>query len=223
MSLKKYISYKRWQLVYMVVVIGLVNTVLYSSLSIGMENMDLLYLNSLILLVSFVYLIGDFLSWRKKLLEIHSYIDDKSSEEANTFGDSLELEIVKKLITKKDREREEDLEALKGELDELNDFITRWVHEIKIPITILELIRGRLEDEGNYKEAGNVEREKERLEFLVSQVLYTSRSTGFEEDLYIEKVDLEREIKNVVKKSMGILIGKNIEVKLDVSFLGDLH
>lgn len=97
-------------------------------------------------------------------------------------------------------------------LNEINDYLTKWVHEIKIPIAVCELIADKI-DEIDISEQLIVE--FDRIKFLINQVLYTSRASCYSEDLQISEINVEKVVKEVIKKNSVLLISQNIDIKLD--------
>ena len=87
-------------------------------------------------------------------------------------------------------------------LNEINDYLTKWVHEIKIPIAVCELIADKI-DEIDISEQLIVE--FDRIKFLINQVLYTSRASCYSEDLQISEINVEKVVKEVIKKILSFL------------------
>ena len=51
-------------------------------------------------------------------------------------------ENINKLI----KENETEVNNLRYELEEINDYMTNWIHEVKIPISVLEIIGRRVSE-----------------------------------------------------------------------------
>ena len=51
-------------------------------------------------------------------------------------------ENINKLI----KENETEVNNLRYELDEINDYMTNWIHEVKIPISVLGIIGRRVSE-----------------------------------------------------------------------------
>ena len=43
-------------------------------------------------------------------------------------------------------EKEEEIDSLRNELEEINDYMTNWIHEVKIPISVLQMIGKRINE-----------------------------------------------------------------------------
>lgn len=85
---------------------------------------------------------------------------------------------------------------------EYQDYIETWIHEIKIPISCINLIC-----ENNKGEmASSVKEELSRIDGYVEQALYYARSTNLEKDYMIRKIRLDELIKGTLKKYSKQLI-----------------
>ncbi len=71
---------------------------------------------------------------------------------------------------------------------EYQDYIETWIHEIKIPISCIDLIC-----ENNKGEmASGVKAELSRIDGYVEQALYYARSTNLEKDYMIREIKLDQ-------------------------------
>ncbi|MCI9380521.1 MAG: HAMP domain-containing histidine kinase [Dorea sp.] len=85
---------------------------------------------------------------------------------------------------------------------EYQDYIETWIHEIKIPISCIDLIC-----ENNKGEiASGVKEELSRIDGYVEQALYYARSTNLEKDYMIREIRLDELIKGILKKHSKQLI-----------------
>ena len=85
---------------------------------------------------------------------------------------------------------------------EYQDYVETWIHEIKIPISCIDLIC-----ENNKGEmASGVKEELSRIDGYVEQALYYARSTNLEKDYMIRDINLDNLVKETVKKYSKQLI-----------------
>ena len=85
---------------------------------------------------------------------------------------------------------------------EYQDYIETWIHEIKIPISCIDLIC-----ENNKGEmASGVKAELSRIDGYVEQALYYARSTNLEKDYMIREIKLDQLVKGTLKKYSRQLI-----------------
>ena len=194
----------------------IIDLILISSTDLNKSLLDIFYLNLLLFSVSIVFLAIGYVKWRstyidlKKAMELGENIDSFAPE-----GNKLEQILIRDIINIKNREKLKETEELKKSLEEINDYITKWVHEIKIPLSVCELIADKLEDEGLYDLSKELIQETERMNFLVNQVLHMSRASSFSQDFIVEEINLSNLVKNVVKNNMNSFITKKIELQMD--------
>src|SRR5699024_9290511 len=70
-------------------------------------------------------------------------------------------------------------------------FINRWVHQMKTPLSVIELTAKELDE----PESANLREETEKLKNGLNTVLYMARMQRIEEDFHIQPVDLNKLIK----------------------------
>ena len=144
-----------------------------------------------------------------RVVELGGNIDNLAPE-----GNRLEQVLIREIIDLKNREKLQETEGLKRNLAEIDDYITKWVHEIKIPLSVCELIAGKLEEEELDDLAMELIHETERINFLVNQVLHMSRASSYSQDFTVEEVNLGSLVRNVIKNNMNSFIARKIELEL---------
>ncbi|MED4534677.1 sensor histidine kinase [Metabacillus fastidiosus] len=103
----------------------------------------------------------------------------------------------------------QNLVALEQEKDEL----LSWIHEVKTPLTAMQLIIERLDDENIRRQ---LTYEWLRIHFLLDQQLHQKRIHFIENDLYIEKADLQEVIFQEIKSLQSWCIQKGIGFDVDL-------
>ncbi len=106
---------------------------------------------------------------------------------------------------------EQNLTALEQEKDEL----LSWIHEVKTPLTAMRLMIDRIHDEAM---KASLSYEWLRVHLLLDQQLHQKRLPFMENDLYIEKVDLENILFSEIKTLQSWCIQKGIgfDIQLEV-------
>jgi len=173
-------------------------------------------MNMLIFSVSLIFLIIAYIKWRNTYKDIRKALCNK--ENIDRFlpnGNKLEQALMREIIDFKNEEKTIETSKLKEDLQEIHDYITKWVHEIKIPLSVCELIADKIEEEELYDISGELRQELERINFLTSQVLYTSRVSSYSEDFIIEEINIDGLVKSVIKNNINAFLSKKIEVVID--------
>ncbi|CDQ18545.1 two-component system, OmpR family, bacitracin resistance sensor histidine kinase BceS [Halobacillus karajensis] len=114
----------------------------------------------------------------------------------------------------------EQMEQLKQEasrnqilLEQEKDELLSWIHEVKTPLTAMQLIIDRLND---YKLKSQLTFEWMRIHFLLDQQLHQKRIPFIENDLYIEEVNLEPLVFNEIKSLKSWCMQKGIGFDIDL-------
>lgn len=111
---------------------------------------------------------------------------------------------------------------------EQKDFIDSWVHEIKIPLASLKLLKDLLENELSDPYFYQLEDNLHKIEQYVEQVLYYSRLDTFSKDYLLQETSLKKIVQVAAKNWAPYLIqnhlhfsmtGEDFEVLTDSKWL----
>lgn len=189
-----------------IVLVGLVDS--------GIPNVSIIYLVLFNLLILIIYLVWDFN--RKRVFS-------KEFDGLMTLND---LEDIDKPYVKAQKQVYEKLDELKiyhqtlleeeaGRTKENLDELTRFIHDMKMPVTTMKLMIDDLEGTDHDKLAS----EWTRLNNMLNEVLYLQRLPNIKNDLYIERLNINDLVKRSILKLRSICIRKNIG--FDVNFQTD--
>jgi len=196
-----------------IIIISIIDIYLFAIDIFKHQYEELLYLNFLILIISFIFFIIDYINLKNKYkdilrcLEIHKDIDTYLIS-----GKSIEDNIMKGIIENLKYQNNEEVKEYRNSLKELDEYIAKWVHEIKIPISALEIITDRL---NSIEDSIDIKNQVAKINFLVNSILYSSRSSSMFEDIFFNKVSLDKIVKSSIKNNSFLLIKNNIEVVLN--------
>lgn len=92
-------------------------------------------------------------------------------------------------------------------------FINQWVHQMKTPLSVIELITQ--EEDGESFES--IAEEVDRMKYGLEMVLYMERLETFEQDFYVERVSLQDIVQEVVRENKLLFIRSYVypEVKVN--------
>lgn len=214
MNKMTYIKNSSLKIIYFICIFLVINLVLLSSNPINAAFYDIAYMDFLIVAISLFFMFIDYRRWKYSYKRICEAVS-KGKGIDGSIPDTIyyyEVQIIKDALTLKNIETESKVHEVRELLEEVNDYITKWVHEIKIPIAVCELIADKIE-EGDISE--ELRLEIDRIKFLINQVLYTSRASSFSEDLQISEINIDRVIKEVIKRNVSFFLAKNIDLKLE--------
>ncbi|MBF0715911.1 sensor histidine kinase [Gemelliphila palaticanis] len=208
--------------------IELLSTLVVSILSISiilyLYDLDLeiiLYPITVILIVFLVYFVYDYYLFKKriKLLNLEKEntnttvykINKKYPTEYNLY-----LEVINNLK----KESIKIIEKTNIEKNNITDYYTQWVHQIKTPISALSFL---IENEEDANQKRLLEAELFKIEQYVELVLTYLRLDVDKNDFYAENVKLQTLINKVIKKHSNIFIHKKISIEnnVDLTVISD--
>ena len=132
----------------------------------------------------------------------------------------LELVLSQKLATSQQAQREQTTVSLET-YNDLMDYYTLWVHQIKTPIAASQLLVKNIEDSDLRQQ---MEQELFKIDSYANLVLQYLRLESFHDDLVLKRVPLEELVKEVVRKHAIFFIQKGLTVDLhdlDVAVITD--
>lgn len=199
-------------MVFLIIIISIVDIYLISINTFVNNLDDFVYLNFLMLIISLVFFTLDYKIIKNKYKDLQNSLEENQRIDSYLInGDSFEEELIKSVIVNMKNETNEEIKEYKKSLRELDEYIAKWVHEIKIPIAALNIITDRID---NIEDSMELKNQIAKMNFLVNSILYSSKSASMFEDIFINKINLEKLIKDSVKNNSFLLIKNNIEVKM---------
>jgi len=219
MTIFKYLKDRAGAVVFFGLLFIVLDLILISSTDLNKSLLDIFYLNLLLVFISLIFLAIDYIKWKNAYWKLKKAVEKKESIDGLApDGSKLEQKLLREIIKVKNEEILKETEALKSNLEEINDYITKWVHEIKIPLSVCELMAEKMEYEGRDDLAGELRKETDRINFLVNQVLHMSKAASYPQDYVVEEIDLSSLVKSVIRNNMNAFIAKKIELEI-----GDLN
>ena len=181
--LVKYLKGRSKYIALPLVVVSIINIYLFAIDIFKNKYSELIYLDFLVLFIIMVFFVIDYINFRNSYTNLYNCIENSS-----------------------------DIETYKQSLKELDEYIAKWVHEIKIPISSLSIITDRL---SSIEDSLDIKNQVVKINFLVNSILYSSRSNTMFEDVFINKFNLEKLVKMSIKNNSFLLIKNNVEVSLN--------
>ena len=215
MNIKEFLKEKLSNFIYSAVLFLIINIYLFSLNSI--KNLsDLIYLDILIITIFIGFTILDYRKMKDRYSSIMELIEDEKDIDSYCIDDNfLEGKIINYIIDYKDKKLEDETKECENQLKDMEEYISRWVHEIKLPLSAMKIILDRDSDDM----ISSIENELEKMNFLVNSVMYGSRATASAEDIFIKEENLKEIVRTAVKSNSFFLIKNNISPKLgDLDF-----
>ncbi|AVK86697.1 sensor histidine kinase [Lysinibacillus sp. B2A1] len=191
---------------YFLFMIGVLNILF--SLDVGLVGVSIWYVN-VILLVSFII----FLFWRYvvEVKQLNDFLGNVDSQLDDAHSRSLALSPFQAAYFTKIEDvfydKNTELNQAKVQLQEYSDELLAWVHEVKAPLTTINLMLDHIEDLSLRRK---LEAEWLRLHLLVDQQLHQTRLASIEKDNYMLKMELRAAVYNEIKAMQPWCIEKGI-------------
>lgn len=224
MKLVDYLKSHTGMLLCQLALIIVINAVLLSSTTLERSINDILYLNLLLIVICIIFLIYGYIDFRNKYGKLRKALNKNLKiDYLIPEDDSFHSVLLRDIVQSKCSEQLELVSEYKSNMDELNNYITKWVHEAKIPISVCELMLENI-DTLEIETSRKFKAEMERIKFLVNQVLYASRASHYQEDFTVAEFSLQKAVREAIKLNSYFLMSKNIEVipkNLNYSIVAD--
>jgi len=138
----------------------------------------------------------------KKILSVPTVIEGVLQREAQ----SAEIKQVEIYLQHIYRLYQKEVQLLYARQNRHLQFMNSWVHQMKTPISVIELMT-----QGNDQvESAGVSEEMDRLKRGLDAVLMNARLDTFEEDMQIEQIDIKQLVTEVVSNNKRLFIGSHV-------------
>lgn len=211
MNFLKYLNDKKHLIIVFILMGIFMNAVFMLDTMTKINKSNIVYINLFFVLIESFYLIYDYLKINKNIKKlktmnyeiIYGLPEDINEEQKNYY------KIMKNLYNKFESEKQKIID----EKIDYSEFIDKWVHEIKTPISVIKLL---LEDEilsEGLKRS--LEEELEKITENVERSLYYSKLDSFNKDYFIEEINIYKIIKKVIKDNFFAFRKKNIGIEVE--------
>lgn len=166
-----------------------------------------------VLFSTFLWLISEYFHIKKRLEKLSRL--QKEIEEGYLLGEvlskpssTLEEEYfdIMKFISRSSIGK---VETLMREQEEYREYVERWVHEIKTPLTACSLI---LANDGDKRK---LKTELKRAENLAESILYHARMRTQALDTQITKTNLRETVEEAVVSEMELLLAAGVRIDIE--------
>lgn len=167
-----------------------------------------------IILSAFTYLIYisfDFYRYMKFNMDINKTVNNPSY---NISGDSYERKEIEKAITSIHSNYINKINEIKEENYKKNKFLSQWIHNVKTPVSVIDLILQKNMNSDN-KIFDEINEENNRLLNNLDIVLNMIRIDDFSKDYTPECMDLSCLLKKMINERKNQFIYNNVFPKLN--------
>ena len=210
MSLIKYLKEIRLYIILVVLILLISDITIFLDPNLSKSIDTLIYINILIILATIIVINIGYGKYKRNIKQLIHYIHNMREENHN-LEDNYIYKEIKTII----EEKEEEVDSLRSELEEINDYMTNWIHEVKIPISVLQMIGKRINEIDTSREISKqINSEVSRIDKLVEQAMYSSRAGNYNSDFLINEVNLAQVVKEVIRKNKYQFIYNKIDLQV---------
>ena len=121
----------------------------------------------------------------------------------------------RQLIRRSNKAVIEAVRRLEDEQREYKEYIEGWIHDVKLPITAMELICQNQTEPGAKETARKIAPELSRMENLVESALFYARSDSVYQDYLIDETDLKSVVDQTIARNKAFLISHNMAIEVN--------
>ncbi|SHO44950.1 hypothetical protein SAMN02745217_00779 [Anaerocolumna xylanovorans DSM 12503] len=159
-----------------------------------------------------IYFAFDYMAFSRKKKKMEFILTELSIEprELPLADNSLERD-YQEMILSLYREMKKNLAVMETEHQEQMEYYTMWVHQIKTPISAMELSLKNIKT----PESRVIEGELFKIEQYVEMALHYVKMKNLSSDLVIREYEVSGIVKASVKKYASLFINKKLSVSID--------
>lgn len=162
-----------------------------------------------------MYLIYEYRSMNQYFNRIHKYIEntDKKYLLSEIIESPKYIEAVPyyEILKKASKYMREEINEVKNHRKNYKEYIEKWIHEVKTPISAIKLI----EENNKTSTSRLVLQQLEEIDAYVEQALFYARSEDVEKDYLVKEICLEDCINKVITRNKQVLILNNVEIEIN--------
>lgn len=211
MKISDYLKIIKLAIFSQLLIVILMNGILFSSLTVRMNPADVIYLNILIISMQLISLGYGFIKQRKKFRAFYTDTDGRI-ENKGVYESDFYLDLITGSLEKQQKAFREKEENYKEKGNEMQEYITQSVHDIKVNIAVCELLLDDKETENR----DELSKQVEQMKFRINQLLHVSRANHYTQDLAAEEVDICLELRSAIQENALFFINRNIEIQTDL-------
>ncbi|MBB3868911.1 HAMP domain-containing histidine kinase [Parageobacillus toebii NBRC 107807] len=117
------------------------------------------------------------------------------------FSGSPLLHAFQKLLHSQYRYYTKELQALHKEMDDASLFMNQWVHQMKTPVSVMDLLLQNfdIQDQFDREFVNSMREELERLQHGLELALYSERIKRFSHDFHVKRLPLKTMVNHVIQ------------------------
>jgi signal transduction histidine kinase len=194
-----------------------ISLVIYLDTAFKVSTANVLYINLVSTTFFMLYLIVKFLYYKNHFKALNDIVRNENDEIVNRLpkSKSYEQTLYKQVLEALYNEQSAKIQRLQEQKKEYEEFITSWVHQVKTPIAVSRLLIENDSSSPSKDTLYSIEEELDKIENYIEQALYYSKIDDFSKDYLINEIELNKLIKEAVKKQAKTFINKKITIEIE--------
>ncbi|MCI9975833.1 MULTISPECIES: HAMP domain-containing histidine kinase [unclassified Clostridioides] len=215
MSFKDFLKDKLGFLIYnFTFLIFTIAVILFSPVEIFLTD-TILYILIINVVFLLLYLLISYIKKNKFLNNIKNDIAQINSHDIELIKCKNEEKIYLNTIKNYQYKCNKIINNNVKKFEENKEIMSMWIHDIKMPIAIIKLTLEQNEDLIDEKISNDIDNEIFRIENSVEKILYLSKLEDFHKDFLIQEVNIEKIIRDIIRKYSKYFISKKIILGLN--------
>ncbi|MEG0773552.1 sensor histidine kinase [Clostridium sp.] len=217
MKFNKFLADRKFSILCYILFMIFISLVIYLDGSVKVSIANILYINLVSTSFFIIYLISRYIYYRSYYKSLYDIVEHKRDEIINRLPKvkSYEHVLFHEVLSSLYNEGSSKVQKFYEQKKDYEEFITSWVHQVKTPIAVSRLLIENDSNSLNKDTLRSLEEEIDKIENYIEQALYYSKIDNFSKDYLINQVDLDRLIKESVKKQAKTFINKKINIEID--------
>src|SRR5690625_4857424 len=167
-----------------------------------------LFLSMFFLSVYLLYMFISRGSFYKRLSKKMDHLDDSQQElEETPISNAL-----KTLLISQYNLYENEMIQLQNKQEEHLVLLDRWIHQMKTPLSVIELMANELDE----PESSDMREEIDRMKSSLNTILHMARLRSFDRDFQVQLVDVESIIREVSQENKRLFIRNRIYPEISI-------
>ena len=202
-------------------IVILINLTLLTSAPLDKSLGEIFYMDLLVFFVAGAGCIAHFCRLNKAYTKIRQTMAEAGNVDG-VLGEGFAvaaknvpgISLMKELLEYENRSFNQKENDYQQRMNNLKDYLTQSIHDLKVNLSICEMVVNRLENETDI--ANKLLFQIEQMKFRINQILSIARANHYSEDIVSEKVDLERVVKEAIGDNAEFFINKGIRIRNDL-------
>ncbi|WP_410984478.1 ATP-binding protein [Bacillus cereus] len=211
MKLSDYAKNHRLWILCSVLILIVINGVLFTSTAINQSYIDIIYMDLLIVVILLFNIFYGFINEKKKYEAV--FTSSIETLKNNRARNDYFIDMFIKVSKKQQNKFLEIEENYKNGINEIQDYTTQWVHDIKVNIAVCDLLLDEIEAESSRELRNQIE----QIKFRINHILHVTRANHYDQDILAGEVDVCHVLRSAIKENALFFINKNIEIETDLS------